>query len=113
MESIRSVVPSKNTNTDDKQFQQPDDGSQHGSLSVYNGQTNSQISSSFTNKQPFDNVNPTEQINTSTQSQFKNYRPSTLNHYKPYLNDFTSTHGQHSIPNLLHINTMTHIEPNL
>ncbi|VVC34785.1 Zinc finger C2H2-type, partial [Cinara cedri] len=39
MESIRSVVPSNNKNTDDKRFQRPDNGSQHDSLSVYNGQT--------------------------------------------------------------------------
>ncbi|VVC35861.1 Zinc finger C2H2-type,Zinc finger, RING/FYVE/PHD-type [Cinara cedri] len=90
----------------------PNLGSQQNSLSVYNGQTNNQISSSFTDIQPFINLSPTELNNTSNQSQFKNCRPSTLNHYKSN-NDFISSDGQHSIPNLLHINPTIQIEPNM
>lgn len=82
----------------------------HVALSVYNGQANYQISSNYTNIQPFGNLSPTEQNDKLNQSKFVNCRPSNLNQYRPNRNDFLTTDGQHSIPNLLHNNTLTHNE---
>lgn len=83
----------------------------HIALSVYNGQANYPMPSNYTIIQPFGNLSPTEQNERLNQSVYINCRPSALNQYRIIRNDYTSIDNQHSVPNLLHINTITHNEP--
>lgn len=85
--------------------------SSHIALSGYNGQTNYPMLSNYTNIQPFGNLSPTEQNDRLNQSTYINCRPTALNQYRSNRNDYTTVDNQHSIPILLHTNTITHNEP--